>query len=364
MLEWVLPLTDACVTLVLLLVGGNLGSFLNVVVYRLPRGESVVTGGSRCPACGRAIRWHDNVPVIGWLLLRGRCRDCGAEIAPGYPLMEAAAAIVLGGVAAAELLSGGGTFPGMSFQGGRAGSDNLLLRPDLRLILLASFHAWLLFNLMLGAAVSADGKALPRRWRGAALVVTVLLVSFCDWFVPVGILGDVDAAAAARGPGSVLRGLSIAAAGALAGSVVGATSPQAYRDGLVLAGAALGWQGVAVVALLAPLLRRCRLAAGAFLPGVPSVPDPPPEPGPAPVGEEAADGPNREPTHDPAPDGPVPAAATTRAPEAAVGPPIAPLTRLSQESLRTFSGRRGEGDLVVAAALHLILWRAWVGLWP
>ena len=82
------------------------------------------------------------------------------------------------------------------------------------------------------------------------------------------------------------------------------------------------------------------------------------------AGEEAPDGPNREPIHDPTPDGPVPAAGSTAAPEAAVEPPIAPLTRLSQESLRAFSGRGGEVDLVVATALHLILWRAWVGVWP
>ena len=62
------------------LVGLAIGSFLNVVAHRLPRGESVVSPGSRCPACGNAIRpWH-NVPVFGWLWLRGRCRDCGLPI--------------------------------------------------------------------------------------------------------------------------------------------------------------------------------------------------------------------------------------------------------------------------------------------
>jgi leader peptidase (prepilin peptidase) / N-methyltransferase len=65
------------------------GSFLNVVAYRLPRGESVVTPRSRCPSCGHAIRSRDNVPVVSWLLLRGRCRDCGAPVAARYPLVEA-----------------------------------------------------------------------------------------------------------------------------------------------------------------------------------------------------------------------------------------------------------------------------------
>jgi leader peptidase (prepilin peptidase) / N-methyltransferase len=65
------------------------GSFLNVVVYRLPRGESVVHPGSRCPACRHDIRWVDNIPVLSFLLLRGRCRDCRQPISPRYPLVEA-----------------------------------------------------------------------------------------------------------------------------------------------------------------------------------------------------------------------------------------------------------------------------------
>lgn len=71
------------------LVGFVVGSFLNVVVWRVPRGESVVHPPSACPRCGRAIRARDNVPVLSWLLLRGRCRDCGAPISLRYPLVEA-----------------------------------------------------------------------------------------------------------------------------------------------------------------------------------------------------------------------------------------------------------------------------------
>ena len=65
------------------------GSFLNVVAYRLPRRESLVSPGSRCPACGTAIKPYDNVPVLGWVLLRGRCRACEERISPRYPLVEA-----------------------------------------------------------------------------------------------------------------------------------------------------------------------------------------------------------------------------------------------------------------------------------
>jgi leader peptidase (prepilin peptidase) / N-methyltransferase len=81
------------------LLGAAVGSFLNVVIHRLPRGKSVVRPGSRCPACDRAIAARDNVPVVSWLLLRGRCRHCGEPIAPRYPLIELLTAAVFVAVA-------------------------------------------------------------------------------------------------------------------------------------------------------------------------------------------------------------------------------------------------------------------------
>ncbi len=64
------------------------GSFANVVIWRYPRGESLSSPGSHCPACDHPVRWYDNVPVVSWLLLRAKCRDCGGAIAPRYPLVE------------------------------------------------------------------------------------------------------------------------------------------------------------------------------------------------------------------------------------------------------------------------------------
>jgi leader peptidase (prepilin peptidase)/N-methyltransferase len=69
-----------------------LGSFLNVVIHRLPRGESVVRPGSHCPHCGAAVRARDNLPLVSWLVLRGRCRACRDPIAVRYPVVEAATA--------------------------------------------------------------------------------------------------------------------------------------------------------------------------------------------------------------------------------------------------------------------------------
>jgi leader peptidase (prepilin peptidase)/N-methyltransferase len=65
------------------------GSMANVIIWRVPRGESIVSPGSHCPACGAAIRWYDNVPVVAWIRLHGRCRDCAAPISGRYPLVEA-----------------------------------------------------------------------------------------------------------------------------------------------------------------------------------------------------------------------------------------------------------------------------------
>ncbi|MDL5349965.1 A24 family peptidase [Microbacterium sp. zg-YB36] len=70
------------------LLGTVIGSFLNVVIWRVPRGESIVRPGSACPQCGRPIAWYDNLPIISYLALRGRCRHCSARISVRYPLVE------------------------------------------------------------------------------------------------------------------------------------------------------------------------------------------------------------------------------------------------------------------------------------
>ena len=92
--------------------GAALGSFLNVVIYRLPRGESLVRPRSHCPHCGAPIAARDNVPIVSYLILRGRCRNCGRPIAARYPLVELTSGILLVAVWLASItwlqfLSGG-----------------------------------------------------------------------------------------------------------------------------------------------------------------------------------------------------------------------------------------------------------------
>ncbi|HEV3320007.1 MAG TPA: prepilin peptidase [Solirubrobacteraceae bacterium] len=74
--------------------GAIVGSFLNVVVHRLPRHESLVRPASHCPRCGTPVKPYDNIPILSWLLLRGRCRSCGEPISPRYPLVEAMTAVL------------------------------------------------------------------------------------------------------------------------------------------------------------------------------------------------------------------------------------------------------------------------------
>ncbi len=78
--------------------GLMVGSFLNVCALRWPEDQSVIRPRSRCPRCGEPVRWHDNLPVLSWILLRGRCRHCAERISPQYPVVEAATGFAWGGM--------------------------------------------------------------------------------------------------------------------------------------------------------------------------------------------------------------------------------------------------------------------------
>src|SRR5712671_3978521 len=90
--------------------GATVGSFLNVVVYRLPRGKNLAYPGSFCPRCGHPIRLEDNIPILSWLALRGRCRDCGGRISPRYFFVELMTAAMFLIVLACEYYLPAGAF--------------------------------------------------------------------------------------------------------------------------------------------------------------------------------------------------------------------------------------------------------------
>jgi leader peptidase (prepilin peptidase) / N-methyltransferase len=89
----------AVTAIFLALLGATVGSFVNVVAYRLPRGESIVRPRSRCPGCGVQVAAYDNLPIVSWILLSGRCRHCQGRISPQYPIVEALTGALFAAVA-------------------------------------------------------------------------------------------------------------------------------------------------------------------------------------------------------------------------------------------------------------------------
>ena len=191
------------------------GSFMTVAVYRLPRGESIVRPRSRCPACGAEIGARDNVPVLSWLLLRGRCRRCGARISVEYPLLELTTAVLV--VLAAI------RYPN-PWQAGLVGGL-LALMPGLALIDLRhriipnrlTYPALLLFSLvvllawLIGSAVNPARAAIGLLLYGGILFIVAVVSRGMG-------MGDVKLAALiGLVLGSVgLRFVGVAAAAAIA----------------------------------------------------------------------------------------------------------------------------------------------------
>ncbi len=211
------------------LMGLLVGSFLNVVVHRVPAGISVVRPPSACPGCGHEIRGFDNVPVLSWLALRGRCRDCRAPISARYPAVELATAVLFAVVAVVFV-------PTITDGGSSAGGAGLLLA----LLYLMAISVAL-------ALIDIDTHRLPNVIVLPAYVVVVVLLGGAsavtgDWgaFVRAGIglvgLGTVYLVLALAVPGGMGMG-DVKLAGVL---------------GFVLA--YLGWGPLAVGAFAAFLL--------------------------------------------------------------------------------------------------------------
>jgi leader peptidase (prepilin peptidase)/N-methyltransferase len=148
--------------------GACVGSFLNVVIYRLPAGLSLLYPGSRCPKCETPIRATDNVPIFGWLRLAGRCRACRATISPRYPAVEFTVAALFALLAAVEPLSDGMNLPvrqGMALHGW----------DDERLWVTYGYHVALVCGLLCAALIEYDRERLPMRLSVSLIVVGIAL---------------------------------------------------------------------------------------------------------------------------------------------------------------------------------------------
>jgi leader peptidase (prepilin peptidase) / N-methyltransferase len=201
--------------------GAAIGSFLNVVAYRLPRRESLVKPRSRCPHCGSAIAMYDNVPVISWMVLRGRCRSCQGSIAVRYPIVEALTAALFVAV-------------GLDIGPSRE------LVPGLALTV----------TLLAAAAIDLEHKIIPNRLTAAAAIAAVPLWALAD----PGRLPENLIAAAAAG-GFMLIAAVAYPAGMGMGDVKLATVMGLYLGGAVAPALFVGFGAGAVVGIALVLVR-------------------------------------------------------------------------------------------------------------
>lgn len=197
--------------------GGAIGSFLNVVVYRLPNGLSLLAPPSHCPVCKEPIRWFDNVPVFGWIMLGGRCRHCRCWIPIRYPAVEAFSAAMFAAVAAVEF-------------------------PPIQAIY--PFHLTLLCTLLCSALIEVDGNRPPVRLFVFAFVVGI--VAPLAW--PIARPSAVGLDLPPMDDAMVTSLLGLAAGATLAG-LVWKVSSSGLRLGLMCVGLFLGWQAVAAIVL-------------------------------------------------------------------------------------------------------------------
>ncbi|MFL0791327.1 MAG: A24 family peptidase [Prochlorococcus sp.] len=159
----------------LAIAGACFGSFCNVVVWRLPRAESLIWPGSHCTRCGSNVRWHDNLPLLGWLLLAGRCRDCRQPISARYPSVEALSAGLW--VSAAVAATAGLTALPTLF---RIAAGVVLVSILLPLVLIDLDHMWLpepicRLGLLLGLSFTTAAALLLGWDPGAALLLNHLI---------------------------------------------------------------------------------------------------------------------------------------------------------------------------------------------
>ena len=171
--------------------GAAVGSFLNVVIYRVPAGKSVVHPPSACPSCGERIRPHDNIPVLSWVLLRGRCRACGTRISARYPLIEMGTALAFAGATVWMLSSSAPTVtlldsvpPAWTY---------------LTMALMASAYLWLAGVTIALAVIDLEHHRLPN-----TIVLPGYAIGAIGLGIPALIAGDGERlAVAAAGAGAM-----------------------------------------------------------------------------------------------------------------------------------------------------------------
>ena len=231
-------------------VGAVVGSFFNVVIYRWPLGRSIVRPPSNCPSCGKYIHARHNIPVLGWLMLRGRCYFCNTPISPRYPLIETLSALSLGLLGWLEPLGNG---------------VNLPVDPELidgsyeiaDLFGILAFHGALLSGLLIAAGIDFDRHRVPRGLAIALILIALGVTWYRPTFLPV-IAFETLPAQLQEQRGAI--GVISSFYGAIAGAMLGALAAPATSLGrsgkegswsvllmTTCVGAFLGWQAVGTI---------------------------------------------------------------------------------------------------------------------
>ena len=239
--------------------GTVVGSFLNVVVYRLPGGMSIVRPGSHCPFCKHPIRWYHNIPVLGWIALGGRCRDCRAAISIRYPLVEAASGGLFLLLGIHELLDGAANLPFRPTA--QSGPGLVAAYSTAQLVTIYAYHLFLMCTLFAAALIEFDcvERGAGRAWW--RLLVPAVVVGLA---APLAWPGLRPVAAWPGESGGALAGLQDGFLGMCAGTLMGlpamlfAYAARSRGNALAPAlcgcvGLFLGWQAAILIAVAATI---------------------------------------------------------------------------------------------------------------
>jgi leader peptidase (prepilin peptidase)/N-methyltransferase len=266
------------------LIGGSIGSFLNVVVYRCPRGLSLL-GISQCPKCATQIQARDNIPVLGWLLLRGRCRACNQVISFRYPCVEFTVGIIVLTLALVEICAYGINLPSRVMEP-PSGESWVIGQPRWELAALWLYHMTLLISLLGWTLINRDRFPVPASLfaftAGVGLVVPLLqpLVQPVPWGTQPSLTGvrwhvaGVMATSAAGAAVGAICGCLLGKLGILIDISYGTRRQQLVEGttAMAIGGLFLGWQAALAVALITLVMRALTLGVSLRSPGVSSLP--------------------------------------------------------------------------------------------
>jgi len=238
-------------TIWLFAVGASVGSFLNVVIYRMPAGLSIAHPPSHCPSCQQQIRRQDNIPIYSWLILRGKCHYCGNPISIRYPLIELLVAITFTLLALFEATTNGANLPGNAEQYSS-------FRPAIWVIY--TNQVVLLSTLWCIALIDFDQQRVPIRLSLPCFIIAAISMTIIPEFYPhpagiefgflwqlnnllTGILGATTGALIGWGLQTVLRGTSLKT-----------TQLRGWILATTLSGWVLGWQALTALLFMTGLL--------------------------------------------------------------------------------------------------------------